>query len=328
MPTVIGNPVRYVTVLARCDTPTPNPSTLDAARGFLVSLLLSSIPSLITEFPGAIQFVQNATQDYDYSRITTIPNGFGDGEFTLKVVITPSQVSTVGDTENSPGVRENWADETAEPYTSAEWWFLGNFLLDGHNNSASAFEDGTFSLQVYNSGYVRWTFGDGTAAGARTGDLHGIQNSSGTNILDGNRHVIHCVRRWSNSPANSADLELYVDGTLQDTENSTSRTNMATTYWDSWTGFPAAQTGWFFGAEKQAAIGDLNDYADYKGLVEEVTFYDGALSSGDISNDQGPVNTGHANYLDHFAFTEGSGTTTDSANGITMTLTNPGDFWP
>ena len=275
-------------------------------------------------FTGGIQFVQNATQDYDYSQITTIPDGFGDAEFTLKVVVEPSQVSTIGDTEISPGIRETWADETAEPYSSAEWWFLGNFLLDGHNNTA--FQDGTFSLQVYNSGYVRWTFGDGAAADARLGDLHGIQNSSGTNILDGKRHVIHCVREWDGGTG--ANLRLYVDGNLEDTETSTARTNMATTYWDAWTGFPVNQDGWFFGAEKQAAIGDLSDYADFKGIIREVAFYNDALTSSEIAADQGVVDTGHADYLDHFAFTEGTGTTTASAGAISMSLINPGSFWP
>ncbi len=104
-----------------------------------------------------VNFVQNATQDYDYGQHTSLPNLFGDGEFTLKFVIEPSQVTTIGDTEASPGIRENWADETAEPGDNSEWWFLGNFLLDGHNNND--FSEGTFSLQIYNSGYVRWTFG-------------------------------------------------------------------------------------------------------------------------------------------------------------------------
>ncbi len=281
---------------------------------------------------GGIQFVQNATQDYDYSRITTIPDGFGDGEFTLKAVITPFQVLTLGTTvQNTQGARENWATETAEPGDSSDWWFLGNFLLDGHNNDN--FGNGTFSLQVYNSGRVRWTFGDGDG-GWPTGGLWGIQNSTGTNVLDGSRHVIHCVRRWQSSPANSADLELWVDGVIQNTVNSGSRTNMATSYWDNWTNFPAggAQNGWFFGAEKQAAltINGINDYADYKGLLQELVFYGGALSSSEITSDQGPVNTSHTDYLDHWGFKEGTGNPQSEQASITMTLLNSqsGGFWP
>lgn len=272
---------------------------------------------------GGIQFLQNATSNYDYGQHTTIPNGFGDGEFTLKVVVTPYQTTTIGDTENSPGVRENWADETAEPYTSSDWWFLGNFLLDGHNNNAP--DDGTFDLMVFNSGRVRWLFGDGSAT-IPTGSVWGMQNSSGTSILGG-RHVIHCVREFVNTT--EADLHLYVDGTLQNTDRTDVRTNMATTYWDSWTGFPLDEQGWYWGCEKQVAEGKLADIADYKGLLEEVTFYDSAFSASEVSADQGIVNTGHANYLDHFAFKEGSGTTTTSEGSVVMTLNNsPSSFWP
>lgn len=275
---------------------------------------------------GGIQFVQNSSADYDYGIITSFPEGFGDGEFTLKIVVTPYQVTTIGPTATGSDRFTNWANENETIYSSADWWFFGNFLLDGHNNDFDY--EGTFDLQVFNSGRIRWLFGDGSAANARVGDMHGIQNPSGISILDGSRHVIHCVRRWSDSPANSADLELYVDGTLQDTENSTNRTNMASTYWDSWTSFPVGQDNWMFAAEKNAAL-DPGDWADYKGLIEEVTFYNGALSTGDISADQGVVDTGHADYADHFGFREGTGNPS-SENGITMTLNNaqPGGFWP
>lgn len=276
-----------------------------------------------------IQFVENATQDYDYGVHTDLPDTFGDAEFTLKVVIEPSQVTTIGDTENSPGIRENWADESASPGDSSTWWYYGNFLLDGHNNNN--FTNGTCSIQVRASGIPSWTFGDGSAS-VPTGDVWGIQDLSGTNILDGSRHILHCVRRWQSSPANSADLELWVDGSLQDTVNSDVRTNMATSYWDSWTGYPASQGNWIWGAEKQAALGlnSVNDWPDYKGIIREIAFYGGALSSEDIANDQGVALTNHADYLDRFKFGEGSGTSTTSENGIVMTLGNAqsGGFWP
>lgn len=273
---------------------------------------------------GAVQFVENATQDFDYGLHTSLPNGFGDGEFTLKVVIEPSQVSTIGQTSSGSGIIQNWANETAEPGDSSDWWYYGNFLLDGHNNSAP--DDGTFSIQIYNSGVVRWTFGDGDAS-VPLGGLWGVQDSSGTNVLDGSRHVLHLVRSWQSSPANSADLELWVDDVLQDTVNTGSRTDMAATYWDSWTGFPVGQQGWMWGAEKVAALGGA-DWADYKGLVNEITFYGDALSASEIAADQGVVDTGHVDYLDHWPLDEGVGTSADSANGISMSLNNPGDFWP
>ncbi len=273
-----------------------------------------------------IQFVQNASGDYDYGVQSSLPNLFGDGEFTLKVVLEPSQVTTIGPTQTGADIYTNWANETAEPGDSAEWWFDMNFLLDGHNNDN--FGAGTFSLGFYNGGYGRWLFGDGSA-NMPTGGVWGIQNSSGRNMLDGNRHVWHVVRRWQNSPANSADLESWIDGIIQDTVNTDQRTNMATTYWDSgFPGFPVNQRNWMWGVEKQAALGLLTDYPDYKGIIREIGFYDGALSASDISDDQGVIDTGHANYLDHYAFTEGSGTFTDSEGAIRMTLTNSGNSWP
>lgn len=292
-----------------------------------MTLLLGAVSSLqVDTFANrGIRFVENAAADHEYAVHTVLPTNFGSGEFTLKVVITPSQVSTIGQTATGAGRVENWSNENATLYGAADWWFLGNFLLDGHNNAS--FEDGTCSLQVFNSGRVRWTFGDGAAAGARTGDLHGIQNPTGVNILDGGRHIIHCVREFTG--ASDSTLRLYVDGVEQDTETSTARTNMYTTYWQNWTGFPVggAQNGWFWGAEKQAALGDT--YADYKGLLEEVAFYSDALSAAEVSADQGPVDTGHVDYMDHFAFDEGTGSP-QSANSITMTLNNEQieGFWP
>ncbi len=274
---------------------------------------------------GGVQFVENATQDYDHGLISTIPNLFGDGEFTFKIVVTCYQVTTIGDTSGGAGQRENWSDANGQP-GSAGWWNRGNFLIDGHNNDST--ETGTFSLQVYNSGVVRWTFGDGSGS-MPTGGVWGIQNSSGTNILvAGARHVIHCTREWSGG--SDAILRLYVNGNLEDSVTSDVRTNMATSYWDSWTGYPTNEDNWTFAAEKQVVTGDLNDYEDFKGIIHEVAFYNDNLSAAEINNDQGPVDTGHADYLDHFAFREGSGTTTTSSGGISMTLGNEqsGGFWP
>ena len=278
-----------------------------------------------------VQVIENVTQDYDFMRQSTIPNLFGDAEFTLEVVIEPSQVTTTGSTASAPGIRENWSTETAEPGDSGTWWFRGNFLLDGHNNDT--WNAGTFDLQIYNAGYVRWLFGDGDT-GVPTGNLWGIQNSAGNNILvtEGGRHYITCVRRWQSSPASSADLELWVDGVLQDTVNTGSRTNMATSYWDSWTGYPVTgeQEGWLWGSETQAADGSLNDYEDYKGVIKSLAFFGGAKSVADLENNyDNAVDTAHTNYLDHWAFGEGSGTSaTSEVDSTVIDLVNPGDFWP
>lgn len=275
-----------------------------------------------------IQFVTSATNDHDTGIMTTMPAGFGDGEFTFEIVIEADESASTGDISGTnPGAarRDNWATNTAEPYDDSEWWFWGNFLLDGHNNNN--FSNGTFSLQIYNSGYVRWTFGDGSAAAARSGGLHGIQNSSGTNILDGNRHVIACVRAWDGGTGSI--LSLYVDGVLQDSETSTARTDMAATYWDSWTGYPSGQDGWYFAAEKQSVVTADFDFGDYKGNVRSVAFFNGAKTVGELQGINDAVDTGHADYADHYLFDEGTGNPVSESGAITMTLTNAqsGGFW-
>lgn len=273
----------------------------------------------------AIQFLENTTGNPDYGRITTLPDGFGDGEFTLKVVVKPNNSYSFGTTDTPTEILQNWSNEDVTRYSTASWWWDGNFLLDGHNNNA--FYDGTFSIQII-SGRVRWTFGDGSAANALTGDVWGIQDTSaGKNIVDNAYHVIHLVRRWSG--VSDADLEVWVDGVLEDTQTTTSRTDMASTYWDSWTGFPAGETGWLFGAEKEMALSSGNDVEDYKGQLNQVAFYNAALSQAQIEADQGSAKTGYTGYADHFDFSEGSGATTTSKNGIAMSLVNsPSSFWP
>lgn len=182
-------------------------------------------------------------------------------------------------------VRKGAAGRGPAPYSSGSWWFDGNFLLDGHNNNACCgFSDGTFSLQFYGGGRVRWLFGDGMSAGP--GGVWSIGAFPATNtptLLDGEWHQLTLVRRWSGT--SDADLELWIDGALVDSETSTVRTDM-TFWWDTWPGF-GAQAGWFWGTEKQAAIGVLSQYEDYKGLVDEVRFWSRAKSAAEIAQEFG-----------------------------------------
>lgn len=270
---------------------------------------------------GSLTFVTNAQNDNEYARMTVLPDGFGDAEFTLEIRVLGDNAVGFGDTSTQDSVNQRtlWSNNNNAIYGSAEWWFEGNFLLDGHNNTN--FYAGTCSLQLTNSGRVQWTFGDGAAADARVGDVHGLRGT--TNILDGSSHTITCVRRWDGG--SGAILELYIDGVEEDTETSTARTNMATTYWDAWSGFPGAQTGWFWGCEKQAAVGVLSQYEDWKGRIGEIRFWNVARSAAEIAAaDSSPISAGTSGLVGLYRLTEGTGSTAadTKASGGNITLNN------
>ena len=213
----------------------------------------------------------------DYGRMDEIPDGFGSGEFCFQVWILPDTSFPIGETVTQQEQNMNWYSGDPLPYSYNGWWYQGNFLLDGHNNGL--FNNGTFSLQFYGGGRIRWHFGDTHAVYA--GDPWVIQAypaNSTTSLLDGNWHLITCQRKWTG--IDSARLELWVDTTLVADTSSPLRTDM-TTLWDSWTGWP--QGGWFWGAEKQAAEDfNISQYEDFKGAVDEIKFYDRVKTSTEI----------------------------------------------
>lgn len=291
----------------------------------LYFITIHSIATLTAAFEAVAQslnFVQNANSQHDYARHTTIPSGFGSGEFTLEVWLRPDDSFPIGATGGGSNQLIRWSSADPEPYSSSGWWFTGNFLLDGHNNSS--FADGTFSLQFVGGGRVRWDFGDGAFAG--NGGHWAVQawpSNTTPSLLDGNWHYVACVRRWTG--ASSANLELWIDGTLIATETSNLRTNMRTAYWNNWTGFPNGQEGWFWGAEKQAAIltNGVTQYEDYKGLVDELRFWNRAKTAQELSQDWEDSIVGTENGLvGWYTFSEGSGTQTcnDLGGGNCMTL--------
>jgi hypothetical protein len=271
---------------------------------------------------GSLVFVTNAQNDNEYARLDTLPNGFGDAEFTLELRVRGDNTIGFGDTsvQDSTNQRTLWSSNNNAIYGTSEWWFEGNFLLDCHNNTS--FFAGTCSLQLANSGRVQWTFGDGAAADARLGDLHGLRGT--TNILDGNSHTISCVRRWDGG--SGAIFDLYVDGVLEDTETSTARTDMAATYWDGgFPGFRVNERFMCFGAEKQAAIGLLAQYEDWKGRIGEVRFWNVARSSAEIlATYNSPIALNATGLVGVYRMLEGAGTTAADAKGSggSITLTN------
>jgi Concanavalin A-like lectin/glucanases superfamily len=272
--------------------------------GILALAITAGLPA--PTLASSIAFFVNSAGDHDYGWQTIIPAGFGSGEFTFELWIKPDHTFPVGPT-SGPGQLTNWSNSDNQPYSSDSWWYEGNFLLDGHNNGG--FHRGTFSLQFYGGGRIRWLFGDGVVAGP--GGPWAVQASPATatpSLLDGAWHQVTLVRRFSGST--SAILELWIDGRLIDSTTSSARTDMRT-YWNSWNGFPAGQEGWFWGAEKQAAIGILNQYEDYKGLLDEMRFWSRAKSAAEITADYARAVTGNEpGLVGHYPFSEGTGTTT------------------
>jgi len=256
---------------------------------------------------GAFEWVANEISAHDYGQRLALPDTFGEGEFSFQVWIKPDDSYPVGPAADD--ILNHWANEDEAPYGSGQWWYRGNFLLDGHNN-ISSFSEGTFSLQFYGGGRVRWLLGDGTSVLPSGEPLLGGVLSAGVHpadatpsLVNGNWHQLTLVRRWSG--ADQADLELWIDGALVDTQTSTARTNMRQ-YWDDWAGFGGEQDGWFWGAEKQAAIGVLDQYEDYKGLMAEVRFWDIALT--DIESTYAdPVDGTEPGLVGHVPWNEGSG---------------------
>lgn len=275
-------------------------------RPALIAALL--LPCWSVAMAESIEFFVNNPNDNDYTQQVDLPTGFGDGEFTFELWIRPNDSFPVGPTTGGvENTRDNWAEADNQPYGGGNWWFSGNFLLDGHNNGSS-FSEGTFSLQFYGGGRVRWLFGDGSPS-MPTGGLWSVGAYPATttpSLLDGAWHQLTLVRRWSG--ASSADLEMYIDGNLIDSETSNVRTDMRQ-WWDNWNGFPGAQRGWFWGAEKQAAVGIFSQYEDYKGLVDEMRFWSRAKTAAEIASGfNAPVTGSETGLVGWYDFGEASGT--------------------
>ncbi len=278
--------------------------------------------------PSSLNFIQNAENDHEYGLQTSLPSGFGSAEFTLELWMRPDYSYAVGEVRPQGSAQQlvNWSSADPEPYSTWDWWFEGNFLLDGHNNTN--FEAGTFSLQFHGGGRVRWDFGDGASQPGGHWAVQAWPATTTPSILDGNWHQITCVRRWSG--ATSAELELWIDGALIATETSNLRTNMWTTYWSSWPGFPPGQAGWFWGSEKQAAIGanGITQYEDFKGPFDEMRFWSRAKTVAELQNDwDAPVTGSEPGLIGWYTFSEAAGASScndlNSSNCITLINTAP-----
>ena len=304
-------------------------ATLGAQNNITFTIIDNDVPPASGN---SVSFVGNTNygDEHEYARQTDIPTGFGDGEFTLQLWVKLDNSYPVGSTSRSSGNKAlNWSDADYEPYSTSDWWWEGNFLLDGHNNPQ--FQSGTFSIQVYGGGRIRWLFGDGALL--PVGGSWAVQAypaSTTSSLLDDNWHQIVVVRRWSG--ASSAKLELWIDGGLIATETSDRRTNMRN-YWDTWNTFPNGQEGWFWGAEKNAVLRGYI-YEDYKGLLDEVRFWARALTSTEISSTyyQQSVTGSEQGLVGVYHLDEGAGMEScnqlDSAQCLTMILPSQGwNIW-
>lgn len=235
-------------------------------------------PAAVVGIPplGSLNFYTGKT---DHARIITLPLTFGQGEFTFEIWMRGDETRSFGAGYGTTAV---WANNTTTIYGASDWWFPGNFLIDGHNNAT--YENGTFSIQITSSGDVQWTFGDGAPAAARVGNLHGLR-TTGLNVVDGNWHLIKCRRRWDGGSGSL--LDLWVDGVQRATETSTARTDMGT-YWDSWTGYTSGQGFWCIGGEKFSVLGG-SDWEDYWGEVSMMSFWDVARSTGEMESFANPT---------------------------------------
>lgn len=270
----------------------------------------------------SLAWVESPSGVFDYGLHVTLPEGFGSGPFTLELWIQLDETFPVGVCAGQDGRLTNWCSQDPEPYAGSSWWFDGNWLLDGHNNGG--WSEGSFDLQLYGGGRLRWLFGDGSPD-APTGGTWAVQAwpaGSAASLLDGRWHQVTLVRRWAGEDA--AQLEMWIDGALIAAEQSDVRTDMWNTYWESWASFPPEQPGWFWGAEKQAALGQII-LEDYKGLVDELRFWSRAKAPKEIRESYGvPVSGQEPDLLGWYPLEAGSGLAACDALNATacIALTN------
>jgi hypothetical protein len=258
---------------------------------------------------GALQYTVNAQLEHDFGHQLVIPNGFGDGELTMEMWLKPDDQFPVGPTNGGQEQLTNWSNADNEPYVTGDWWYDGNFLLDGHNNGS--FGEGTFSLQFYGGGRLRWLFGDGAPNVSGGHWSVGAYPADGTPSLLGAWHHVALVRRWVNQA--EAQLELWIDGSMIDSEISSERTDMRQ-WFDNWSNFPATQQGWFWGSEKQAVVGILDQYEDYKGLIADVRYWAVAKTADALSNDWSqPITGDEPGLVGWYPMNDGAGVTTCDA---------------
>jgi hypothetical protein len=133
-----------------------------ARRSFLLfaCLLLNAVDAF-----ASIRFLKSEPGTFDFADQKSVPPSFGNGEFTFELWIKPDDSFPIGPTDRGTlGQLTNWTVQDERPYGAPNWWFAGNFLLDGHTRPDGFYpnntREGTFSLQFYGGGRLRWMFAD------------------------------------------------------------------------------------------------------------------------------------------------------------------------
>ncbi|MFC3711072.1 LamG domain-containing protein [Sphingoaurantiacus capsulatus] len=290
----------------------------------LAAALLAASPAAAT----SLRFVESKPTAYDFADIPAVPAGFGVGEFSLEMWVKPDERYPVGPVWRAGyNQLKNWSEADPEPYSSDGWWLSGNWLLDGHTRpegfGAGDTREGTFSLQFYGGGRLRWMFADGKD-GMPKGMVHAVQAwpAEGTpSLLDGKWHHVVAVRRWR-EPA-GATLELWIDGKRVAATEIATRTDMSR-LWSklSHPRDPVELGGWALGSEVMTAWNyALTQYEDYKGLLDDLGFWGRALTPQEIATRAAGRTTRETGLLAHFGFDEGRGEVAKDSRGSGVAIT-------
>lgn len=282
-----------------------------ASVGIALALAVSSQQSLA----GSLRFTANEPREYEFADIHHLHPDFGKGEFAFEIWVKPDTSYPVGSTKR--GTRDqllNWSDADPRPYADHGWWFPGNWLIDGHTRpegfDGGDTREGTFSLQFYGGGRLRWMFAD-KKEGMPPGMVWTVQASpasSTPSLLDGNWHHVVAVRRWRQPEG--ATLELWINGTLIGSTDIPDRIDMRR-FWDDLAhpDDPKELGGWAVGAEVMTAWNyGFSQYEDYKGLVDDIRMWGRALAPREIRRlATGAAPARKRGLLSHYSFDEGHG---------------------
>jgi len=283
----------------------------------------------------SLRFVKNEPNHFDFADQRALPPTFGAGEFTFEIWIKPDTSFPVGPTDRGTINQINvWSNADIAPYSAGNWWFAGNFLLDGHTRpdgfTPDKTREGTFSLQFYGGGRLRWMFADDSDV-VPVGKVWAVEAypaSSTPSLLDGKWHNVNCVRRWNGT--RKSQLELWIDGKLIATQVIPQRVNMRQ-FWDSLPHprNPKYVGGWCWGSEVMTAWNYyFTQYEDYKGLLAEIRFWDRAKAAEEIrANWMKPVKGNETGLVGYFPLNENGGTIArdrlDSSLVITLHNSTP-----